>query len=153
MKKFVLLLSLMAFTFIACEGPMGPMGPQGEPGDGIIWKIIPYEVLEKDWKLYGRAGELGSYFWFDFPAPELTNFVCEQGNVFGYRKLDNGMQTPLGQVFVNWELDNYGNEFLFTEVYSFSFRPGYITFYVDYSDFETGASHPGTCNFRIVLNY
>ena len=149
MKKFVLLLSLLTLGFVSCEGPMGP---PGEPGDGVVWKIMNYKVLDRDWKLVGRAGDLGSYFMFEFAEKELTTFVCEKGNVFGYRWLDNVTQTPLGQVVVMGESDNYGNEFLFTEVYSFSFRPGYITFYVDYSDFETSV-RPSTCEFRIVLNY
>ena len=152
MKKLVL-LSLLILGFVSCEGPMGPPGKQGEPGDGVIWKIMNYKVLEKDWKLVGRPGDLGSYYMFEFSEKELTRFVCEEGNVFGYRWLDNDTQTPLGQVFVNYDEDNYGNVFLFSEVYSFSFRPGLVTFYVDYSDFETGVSHPGTCDFRIVLNY
>ena len=152
MKKFVLLLSLFTLTFMSCEGPMGPPGPPGEPGDGLIWKIIPYTVYDRDWKLYGRAGDLGSYYWYEFPESELTRFACEKGNVFGYRWLDGETQTPLGQVVVVGESDNYGIEFLFTEVYSFSFRPGLVTFYVDYSDFETSV-RPSTCDFRVVLNY
>jgi hypothetical protein len=128
------------------------MGPPGEPGEGIIWKIFNYKVLERDWKLVGRPGDLGSYFMFEFREPDLTTFVCEKGNVFGYRWLDKDTQTPLGQVVVMGESDNKGHEFLFTEVYSFSFRPGYVTFYVDYSDFATDI-RPGTCDFRIVLNY
>ena len=146
MKKFVLLLSLMALTLVSCEGPMGP------PGDGVNWDIIKYTVYERDWNLVGRPGDLGSYFMYEFSETALTSFVCENGNVFGYRKLDNNTQTPLGQVVVMGESDGKGNEFLFTEVYSFSFRPGYITFYVDYSDFATDI-RPGTCEFRIVLNY
>ena len=149
MKKFVLLLSLTALTFVACEGPMGP---PGEPGDGVSWNIINYTVYDRDWKLVGRPGDLGSYFMYEFQESALTSFVCEKGNVFGYRWLDNNTQTPLGQVVVMGESDGKGNEFLFTEVYSFSFRPGWITFYIDYSDFETDI-RPGTCEFRIVLNY
>ena len=152
MKKFALLLSLLTLTFVSCEGPMGPPGPPGEPGDGLVWKILPYTVYDKDWKLSGRAGELNSYYWYEFQESELTRFACEKGNVFGYRWLDKDTQTPLGQVVVIGESDNFGNEFLFSEVYSFSFRPGYITFYVDYSDFETSV-RPNTCEFRIVLNY
>ena len=149
MKKVVLLLSLLMLGFVSCEGPMGP---PGEPGEGVMWKIMNYNVLDKDWRLVGRPGDLNSYYMFEFQEKELTKFVCEKGNVFGYRWLDNETQTPLGQVVVVGESDNYGNEFLFTEVYSFSFRPGYVTFYVDYSDFETSV-RPGTCDFRIVLNY
>ena len=147
MKRIVLLLSLTALVFVACEGPMGP------PGDGVNWIILNYTIDDIKWKLERRPGELGSYYWVELPVRELTKFVCEEGNVFGYRKLGNEMQTPLGQVVVMGESDNHGNVFLFTEVYSFSFRPGYVTFYVDYSDFATDVSHPGTCEFRIVLNY
>ena len=149
MKKFVLLLCLLPLAFVSCEGPMGP---PGEPGDGVKWEILPYEVVGKDWRLVGKAGDLGSYYMYEFSEPLLTDFVCEKGNVFGYRWLDANTQTPLGQVVVVGEQDKQGKEFLFTEVYSFSFRPGYITFYVDYSDFETSI-RPGTCEFRIVLNY
>jgi len=146
MKKVVLLLSLLTLGFVSCEGPMGP------PGEGVNRKIIPYTVFDRDWKLAGKAGELGSYYWFEFAERELTTFICEKGIVSGFRKFDDGSQTQLGQVVVVGESDNHGNEFLFTEVYSFSFRPGYITFYVDYSDFETSV-RPMTCDFRIVLMY
>ena len=149
MKKNVLLLSLLTLTIVSCEGPMGP---RGEQGDGVEWIITNYTVYDKDWILVGRPGALGSYYMYEFPEPKLTSYVCEKGNVFGYRWLDNITQTPLGQVVVIGESDGKGNEFLFTEVYSFSFRPGFITFYIDYSDFETEI-RPGTCDFRIVLNY
>jgi hypothetical protein len=128
------------------------MGPPGEPGDGVIWKIIDITVYEREWQLVGRSGDLGSFYKSEQRVPELTPFACDNGNVFGYRWIDKDEQTPLGQVFVNWEIEN-GYEFLFTEVCSFSFRPGYVTFYIDYSDFETGIRHPGNCDFRIVLNY
>jgi hypothetical protein len=145
MKKYVFLLSLLTLTFASCEGPMGP------PGDGVTRSIINFTVHEGDWKLVGRVNELNSFYMYEFPAPEVTAFVCEKGNVFGYRWFDIDEQTPLGQVVHIGELIN-GNEYLFTETYSFSFRPGYITFYVDYSDFVTDIP-PGTCDFRIVLNY
>jgi hypothetical protein len=127
------------------------MGPPGEPGEGVIWKVINYTVYEKDWKLVGKAGDFGSYFMYEFRENELTKFICEKGNVFGYIWLDKETQTPLSQVV---HLGEYvsGKDYLFTETYSFSFKPGYITFYIDYSDFATDI-RPGTCDFRIVLNY
>ena len=148
MKKFVLFLCLFALGFVSCEGPMGP---PGEPGDGVVWEILNYTVLDTDWKLVGRAGDLNSYYMYEFRETKLTTFICEKGNVFGYRWLDHETQTPLSQVVHVGEIV-HGGDYLFTETYSFSFRPGYITFYVDYSDFETGI-RPGTCDFRIVLNY
>ena len=152
MKKIVLLFSLLVLTFTSCEGPMGPPGEPGLPGDGVAWEIINYTVRANDWKLVGNPNQLGSYYMFEFPESKITTFVCEKGNVFGYRWLDNNTQTPLGQVSVMGESGTGGQEFLFTEVYSFSFRPGFVTFYVDYSDFATEI-RPTTCNFRIVLNY
>ena len=149
MKKHVfLLLILLSPAFMSCEGPMGP---PGEPGEGVTWKILNYTVDGRDWNLVGRPADLGSYYMYEFRENELTKFVCEMGNVFGYIWLDNDTQTPLSQIV---HLGEYidGRDYLFTETYSFSFRPGYITFYIDYSDFATDI-RPGTCDFRIVLNY
>lgn len=151
MKKFVLLVSLFVFAFTSCEGPMGPPGRPGESGEELRWEIINITVPENRWVLVGRAGELNSYYMYEYQTNLLSEFICEEGNVFGYRWLDAVTQTPLNQQVYVGENDG-GGEYLFTEGYSFSFKPGLITFYVDYSDFETGI-RPSTCDFRIVLNW
>ncbi|MDR2232141.1 MAG: hypothetical protein LBE56_03340 [Tannerella sp.] len=149
MKKIVLLFSVLVLAFTSCEGPMGP---PGTPGEGMNWEIINFTVQAQDWRLVGQPNALGSYYMYEFQANQITNFICEEGNVFGYRWLSNNEQTPLGQVAVMGEDLGNGQEVLFTEVYSFSFRPGYVTFFIDYSDFATDI-RPMTCDFRIVLNY
>jgi hypothetical protein len=153
MKKYLFLASLLALACMSCEGPMGP---PGESGEGVNWKILTYTVRESDWRLVGGSGDLNSYYMYEFKENAVSNFIYTDGNVFGYLIQNPGqkdeVQTPLPFVIPRGESDNYGSEFLFTEIYSFDFMPGSIAFYVNYSDFETGI-RPPTCDFRIVLNW
>ncbi|MDR1745686.1 MAG: hypothetical protein LBR49_00200 [Tannerella sp.] len=156
MKKYFLLAGLLVFMLASCEGPAGPMGPAGEPGEGMNWKIVTYVVHESDWQLIGQPDALESYFMYEFNENSLSNFIYTDGNVFGYRILDAGLNsevlTPLPHVVPHGEVLSNGSESLWTEIYSFDYMPGSIAFYVHYSDFMTGL-RPPTCDFRIVMNW
>jgi len=150
MKKLLFLLSAV-LIFATCEGPPGRDGLDGYDGEGMNWKVINYTVYENDWVLVGRPNDLESYYKYTFSESLLTRFIFENGNVFGYRWIDANTQTPLAQTVFMGE-NGPGGSIYFSDTYSFSFSPGSITFYVDYSDFAT-QTLPPTCDFRIVLNW
>lgn len=151
MKRFVLLLSIIVFALTSCEGPAGPMGPEGE---GMKWFVETYTIRENQWELVNGVDELDSYFRAEVKIPDLTNFVYEDGNVFCY------MFQTVGGVEVQTLLPftvPYGDgpindEHLWTETYACDFSPGYVVFYVNYSDFYTN-NRPPTTSFRVVLNW
>ena len=136
---------------VSCEGPAGRDGYDGRDGEGMEWEILNYTVYDTDWVLVGKPEEIGSYFMYKFNESMLTKFIFEKGNVSGYRWLDDNTQTTLSQAEYMSEKIK-GEYYFFSDTYSFTFSPGAITFYVDYSDFATG-TRPPTCDFRIVLNW
>jgi hypothetical protein len=148
------MISLGLVTLASCAGPVGPPGPAGE---GMNWEVRTYTVRQNDWKLVGRAGELNSYYIYEIMERSLTDFVYTDGNVFAYLIQNPGqkneVQTPLPYIIPVGEWDK-GEEFLWTEIYSFDIMPGSIAFQLRYSDFETGvAPPPELCNFRVVMNW
>jgi len=147
MKKILFLLSAAIVLLASCEGPAGRDGLDGR--DGMDMMFLNYTVEEDDWVLVGRPGELGSYYTYRFNAPELTKRIFEYGSVTGDIWLNNNERTPLSHTEFMGE-NVYGDYFYFSDKYSFSYGPGVVTFYVDYSDFETG-TFPPACDFRICL--
>lgn len=155
MKKLLSLLLLTAL-FISCRGPMGPsgpMGPEGPQGQGTDWKVVWVTVNKADWQLIGQPGALGSYYRCVVAAPEITDFVYEQGAVIGYMVMNYGqtdeVQTPLNIGLPRGETGTNG-EALWTDFYSFDFTPGSIAFYYEPSDFATQIV-PEIADFRIVV--
>ena len=152
MKTKLFLLCATVWALCACEGPQGP---QGEPGIGTNWKIIYYTVHDSDWQLVGGTNALNSYFTYDFNESLLTNEIYKSGKVTGYRILNYGQSnetlTPLPDMIPVGE-SGVGEEFLWTENYTFDYMPGSVAFFVYYSDFSTKVKPP-TCQFRIVLNW
>ncbi len=155
MKKILIFMCVLTMALTSCEGPMGPAGPPGEPGEKLNWKILNYTVYADHWQLVGEKDALNSFYIHELPLSELTNFIYEKGVVRGYRilTLDNGdkVQTPLPYIVPVGEQDG-SNEKLWSEYYTFDFKPGLITFCAYYTDFYT-ANKPPTCTFRIVMNW
>ena len=151
MKKKLFLLSAVIILLVSCEGPAGRDGLDGLKGEGMEWEVLNYTIFESDWVLVGKPNELGSYYMYKFNESKLTKYIFEFGNVLGYRWLDDNTQTTLSQSDFMGEV-LHGERVYFSDTYSFTFSPGSITFYVDYSDFGT-QTLPPTCDFRIVLNW
>jgi len=157
MKK--LLLSLLTIiALVACEGPagprgadgiMGPEGPQGEPGSGTDWYVTSITINENEWKLVGNEGELNSYYFIEKPLKQLSQYIYTDGAVIAYIETSQGVKNGLPYVLHVGENVN-SKEYLWTQTYDFDFRPGYVGFYVTFSDFET-INKPGTETFHIVL--
>lgn len=161
MKKILSLLAI-ALLFAACEGPRGPMGPegpQGEPGEGVNWKVVDMNIPADCWELVNGEDQLNSYYMYifegkDAPA-ELEYVVKNYGDVSGYfvSRLDNGDDcfSPLPyEVYAG--SNEGGNEFLWSELYTFDFTHNSIAFYVYYNDFATSV-RPGTMTFRMSLKW
>lgn len=149
MKKNFLLVLMMVFAFISCEGPMGP---PGEPGEGMKWKISTFVVEENQWKLYYDEDGLNPYYMCEKSYSDLGNLIYTDGNVFAYLIQSPGesneVQTPLPYTL---PLENeYGERWF--ETVSFDFMPGSIAFYVRYNDFAVDL-RPGRTEFRVVMNW
>lgn len=159
MKKVLSILTLV-FILASCQGPqgpMGPMGPQGEPGEGINWKVYDFVIPSDGWELVNGENELNSYYMYIFDgnnAPEELQYVTQyDGIVTGtfMSSLNNGdeLYSPLPYEVYAGEASG-GNEFLWSELYTFDYTRNSIAFYVYYNDFAT-STRPGTCKFRISL--
>ncbi len=154
MKK-LLTLFILCVTLLSCEGPMGPQGPQGIPGTGINWKYYTCTVKSQDWELVRTEDGLNTYYMYIFDnLKELTEDVYIDGYVLGYLVQSPGSNdeviSPLPYTTHRGEIDSEGNEFLWTETYTYDYMPGSVAFYVQYSDFAE--QRPGEMVFRIVLN-
>ncbi len=171
MKK-LLLLVLVAVTFIACEGPTGPMGPSGHDGqngmngqdgkdgqngldgkdgeNGTNWYVTSFTIQPNEWELVGKAGDLNSYFFVDKPLSNLSEFIYKEGAVIGYIENVSGVKNGLPYVLHRGGEDDKG-EFLWTETADFDFYPGGVGFYLTYSDFNTQLRPDKAKIFHIVL--
>ena len=140
MKKFVLLLSIIAFVFTSCEGPTGPMGPPGE-------EILPYNevftIRSQDWK-HESTGRYASLYSCLVDI-EIGDNAYEEGfvNVYFYQN-NNGfeVQTPLPYWIQNTDGPN-----TWLEGYNFDFDAGTVVFYADWKNGE----RPPTCKFRVAV--
>lgn len=152
MKKNFLLLLMMIFAFVACEGPAGPPGPPGENGESTKWYIETFVVEANEWKLYADADGLNPYYMCEKKFSELDNFIYTDGTVFVYLIQNPGedseVQTPLPS---SLPLENQAGE-RWTEHVSFDVMPGSIAFYIRYDDFAVNI-RPARQEFRVVMNW
>lgn len=152
MKKNFLLLLMMIFAFVACEGPAGPPGIPGEDGEGAHWYIQTFVVEANEWKLYADPDGLNPYYMCEKSFSELDNFIYTDGNVFGYLiqnpGADNEVQTPL-PYYIPFENTEGA---LWQESVTFDFMPGSVAFYIRYSDFAVDI-RPARQEFRVVMNW
>ena len=167
MKKLLGCLVMVVMGFTACQGPMGPVGPPGRDGNNAVpteWDIVKFRIQLNDWERAGDADEIGSYYYYIFDVPEITEDIYYDGLVIcSYLYTDDvgvDVQTilPYTEYFI--ETDKLGNEFPFAMHISYNVTPtvrgtpGSIEFRVTFSDFYTGAKGPPkTCNFKLTLVY
>lgn len=156
MKKLVFSLLIVMFALVACEGPMGPPGPEGSSGNETQWKIVEYTVKPNHWQLVdGNPNDLGTYFIHEFDVPELSSNIANDGAVLVYYyNAAFNTWSPLPYSVPCYDFDEYGNEVLYTESYSFDFAAGSIGLYFDVSNFYTGYYKPQRdMTFKIVMIY
>lgn len=159
MMKKILSLLVLATALVSCVGPMGPMGPQGEPGEGVNWKVVDMNIPSDSWELVNDVDQLGSYYMYVFEGnqvpKELEYVVKNYGDLSGYflSHLDNGdeLLSPLPYEVYAGSAEG-GNEFTWSELYTFDFTRNSIAFYVYYNDFATSV-RPGSMTFRMSLKW
>lgn len=153
MKK-IIGLALLAIAFASCEGPMGPEGPQGPPGENTVEGLLnkTFTVYSNDWQEIPNV-EGNPCFMCEFELNDITNEVYENGLVVGniYTTVGNvETLSPLPYVLHRQATDEAGNPIYWTETYTFDYNPGYVAFYVTYSDFFMD-QRPGNIDFRISI--
>ena len=144
MKKILVFfaIALMVAASIACEGK------PGKDGNDAIFKILDFDVESEEWN------EHDGIFKYDFPMPEFSGKIFDEGAVVCYLLWFEGsvpVQSPLPYTFFGVDEDIDGNDYFYSENYTFEVKPGYITFIVKISDFQTGFQQPLPCSFRVVL--
>ena len=130
MKK-ILLIALLGFTISGCE---------------IYVAKSNYEitVYPNQWRGVGYFGQPGFYLEASFRADYITNHVLQKGAVLVYADF-SGETVQLPHVFSRQVRNSR-----FIETLSYTLRPGFITFTLDDSDFETDPYNV-LVNFRIVV--
>jgi hypothetical protein len=175
MKKLILII-VAALAFAACEGPMGPPGPQGLPGapgqnghdgedgrdgqngrdgQGTHWIREKFTVNPGDWVLKGGADQLNSYYAADFRWLSMTQEVYQNASVVAYIETEmvGGNRVKNGMPYV-WHRGTVidGKDYMWTETYDFDFVPGWMTFYLTFSDFYTKDNRPTEpVTFHVVV--
>ncbi|MDR1356748.1 MAG: hypothetical protein LBJ58_03655 [Tannerellaceae bacterium] len=145
MKKLLTALFVTSVLF-SCEGPEGP---PGEPGMETQWKYVYYTVNQQDWEPVGNYNELGSFYRYGFDEPNLTDFIYTEGVVMGYAVINPGTREEILRPLPDtWPMAEDTNTW--TESVTFDYMPGYVTFYVGYSDFATGI-RPPTMTFKLMM--
>lgn len=127
MKKLVLLM-LVVFAAVACEGPAGPEGPPGPPGDGSGLDIYEFnQVIEPNqWSWLTMPDGISKGYMCDFADKNIYQSDYEYGLAIGYVFIDGKKHLlPYSEVQIN----NFGEKY--TENYTFSYEPGYVTFYIN----------------------
>ncbi|MDR3194934.1 MAG: hypothetical protein LBT76_06565 [Tannerella sp.] len=140
MKKYFVLLSLMAFVLTSCEGPMGP---PGEPGGGM--ETYYFTVTPRDWKLLGGTQDVS--FYQCIKDLDIGSYIYENGTVSAYMyqmEDQTEVQTPLPYIIPHTD-----GSVRWNEQYTFDFEQGTVSFYVDYIKGET----PPAKEFRVVLTW
>ena len=148
MKRLFVVLMTVAGLFASCEGPAGRDGAEA------YWFVKVYTINSNDWRLVGGVDQLDSRYEAKISIKELDKDLYENGLVscYMFQRTNNvEVQTPL-PFTIPYGKKNGNKEDLWTETYSFECAPGFITFYVYYSDFYTSNRPPST-SFRVVLNY
>lgn len=155
MKK-VLLLLIVAISFVACEGPEGPMGLPGMDGqdgqDGYVnFYTRSFTIQPDEWELIGTPGELNSYFVVDKELPSLTSAIYNRGAVVAYIETGNGVKNLMPYVLHKGDVNSANQEILWTQTYDFDYSEGWVGFYLTYSDFNTHLSPTDPETFHVVL--
>ena len=109
------------------------------------WQTRQFQIASTDWRLSEKC----ETFWYARRQfPQLTRFVFDEGAVLGYLIVGNS-RVPLPDTWVQVILLDNGEEYVFSETYSFEIEPGWITFTHQTSD--AFMERPPTQNFHVVL--
>lgn len=148
MKKLnylVILISLIAFTFTACQkdGPIGPQGPEGPQGlDGVVdISSFYYTIFESDWDTFGDPG-VGFGYIGSMNFPEITEDVLNYGAVLVYLYQDGSLYS-LPTTFINSADGGYLTSIWLT------LNLGEVL--VTFQDSDGLTVNPGNQEFKVVI--
>ena len=134
--KRVFYFLLVAIFAISCEGPMGPMGPQGPAGNGgmpdALWGFEDFTITRWDKHPDG-------YFYAKYPVPNLTQRIYDEGVVVAYIETGSGTNKIKTQLPYTMQCKDHNTGYEWSEVIDFSYAPREITFFINPSDYDTGA--------------
>lgn len=146
--KNLLVMFLMAFALVSCEGPVGPPGQDGS----VYWWGDNYEVKSGHWlEAHDETGKL--YYYYEFKINQLTEDIYYDGQVICYMYLDYHTNKEAKTAMPNkiQRKDTKGNTW--EEQYTYEYTPdGFVIFIVKYGDKEPTLL-PLSTFFRINLNY
>ena len=149
--KILSFFAVTMFVFSACEGPVGPPGRDGydgydgKDGESTRWKILNLTVQQNHW----QWDNVDECYFYEFPIPELTEFVVEDGAVLAQALL--GSYRPLA--FTAYYYDT-GAQMYYAETVSYEYTKGYIRFNVASSDLFDNTPYtylPQEYNFKVTL--
>ena len=162
-SKILSFFAVTMLVFSACEGPAGPPGRDGYDGkdgkdgydgkdgkdgkDGVStqWKIFNLAVQQNHW----QWDSVDECYFYEFPIPELTEFVVEDGAVLAQVLL--GSYRSLA--FTAYYYDT-GAQMYYAETISYEYTKGYIRFNVASSDLfdNTPVTYlPQEYDFKVTL--
>ena len=148
MKKVFYSFIIVLFA-ISCEGPMGPPGPPGGEGDeSAYWRTEDF-IIDK-WYL----SKSGDFFYASFPVDALSQFIYDAGIVTAYIEIDRSYKTPLPytRFYRAPSADNPDEDYIWSELIDFTFKPGSMTFHLRPSDFFIEEGHqPATARIRAIF--
>jgi len=133
MKKICLVL-VIASMFVSCQ----------KEDSGMMLDVINLEVRQADWSLGSDANGLNSYYYCEFPMPEITSYVYRQGSVQVYN-----VKGSVQQVLPSVRHYQNAEGALWTQTIDADFATGNLIVYVTNSDFYRET--PPAMNFRVVL--
>lgn len=118
------------------------------------WEIVNINVKKADWVWNEQVGRYEAVY----DLPELTEFIYENGAVFGYVFIGtqgvDEVQTLLPFVHTYSENSDDGNTITYTETISCDFQygnPSTVAFFIQASNLFRVDDYLADYNFRIVL--
>ncbi|WP_106829096.1 hypothetical protein [Parabacteroides pacaensis] len=146
MKK-LLLLMLVAFVAMSCEGPTGPQGP---PGGAQKVYVGEYTIHDSDWESYLTEDGFVNYTYVFDDKNILEDYYID-GVAVGYIYLVDGQKNELKEPLPYTESYIDGAGKACTAHYTFDFMPGSIAFHI-----RTDSSRPKTpptTTFQVVMTW
>jgi hypothetical protein len=108
------------------------------------WEVVYLDVKSSDWKISRDDQGLNAYYYCTFNVPQVTKYVCDNGNVQAYYQSGQVQQVL---PYVRHYENNEGA--LWTQTVDYDYSPGAINVYVTNSDFYEET--PPAMKFRVVI--
>ena len=119
---------------------------------GTEMYFLDYDVRAGDWYYY-EAGyyEDDGYYGITLDVPDITRDIVKYGNVLVSRYYpQDEVWTPLPAMRVESELDQGGNEIVYTTYTDYEWSERTVNIFVTASDLYAGVP-PGAMTFRVYI--